>query len=246
MGEAEKSCQDPANALLIWYLNGSLAGEEAEHVRLHLMTCVTCRSEMDDLSQVGRHIQDHALHAHGDAGEHVGARASNEAPSPGRIETPRAESARRWIHPKGAIAAAAALLAAVVLLWYAGRHGSEPRSSEESILALDLGEGAGRGADSTPRLLMGSRVREVRLSFLAPINPEATYEIEVNGPLGEVVMRRERGVISLDSQGRSEYSLPADRLTAQGSYDLILKEFTLQGEIHEYHYPFQIVAPDHP
>lgn len=227
MGGADKSCQDPANALLIWYLNGSLAGEEADHVRQHLTTCVTCRSEMNDLSQVGRHIQD-------------------LAPSSERIETPRAESARRWIHAKGALAAAVALLAAVVLLWYAGRHGSEPRSSEESIVTLDLGGGAGRGADSTPRVPMGSRVREVRLSFLAPINPEATYEIEVNGPLGEVVMRRERGVLSLDSQGRSEYSLPADRLTAQGSYDLILKEFTLQGEIHEYHYPFQVVAPDHP
>ena len=246
MGQAEKSCQDPANALLIWYLNGSLAGEEAEHVRLHLTTCVTCRSEMDVLSQVGRHVQDHALRDHGDAGERADAGAPSEAPSAGRIETPRAGSARRWIHPKAAIGAAAALLAAPVLLWYAGRHGSEPRFSEASIVTLDLGGGAPRGADSTPRVLMGSRIREVRLSFLAPINPEATYEIEDNGSLGEDVMRRERGVLSLDSQGRSEYSLPADRLTAQGSYDFILKEFTLQGEIHEYHYHFQVAAPDHP
>ncbi|HEV8377102.1 MAG TPA: hypothetical protein VGR38_12805 [Candidatus Polarisedimenticolia bacterium] len=250
MEEGAAACHDPANELLIWHINGSLKGEEDELVRLHLRTCEICRREMDELSQIGRHLQEHPLSLHGGASSQNDGdtRAPKGASASGAVETPHAASSARWIRSGAGIAAAAALVVVVVLFWYSGRSGSGSGAppAGNSIVTLDLGAGTPRGGESYPSLRIDGSAREVRFSFVAPVNLDATYGIEIHSPLGEIVARRERAALLLDSQGRGAYSAPADRLTVSGDYDFILREFAPQGEIHEYHYPFRVGRPDSP
>jgi len=145
------------------------------------------------------------------------------------------------------LAAAVATALVMALCWYSGRKSPElaPHAPADSIATLDLGEGASRGREPAPRLLAGNAM-EVRISFLPPVNPAATYEMEVHGPRGDVVVHKERAALTIDARGRSELVAAADSLRDAGTYDFVLKEYEAPDSVHEYHYPFEVGAPDRP
>jgi anti-sigma factor RsiW len=51
----------PEGALLPWYLNGTLREDERHHVNQHLLSCATCRAELDELAQLN--VQLHEVYA---------------------------------------------------------------------------------------------------------------------------------------------------------------------------------------
>ncbi len=48
----------PEEALLPWYLNGTLREDERRQVNQHLLSCATCRAELDELAQLNMQLHE--------------------------------------------------------------------------------------------------------------------------------------------------------------------------------------------
>lgn len=236
MKDAEMTrCNDPSNALLPWYLNGSLGAAEEESVRSHLTSCRVCFQELEELAEFaialeGREAADRDLRIAMAAKEEV-----------------RATAPARWRSGGFRAAVAALLVAAAILAFYAIRIGgdSAPPGSAvrgEDVVMLDLRSGPTRGDDSSPTLVLGKNVREVELRLTSPVNPEAVYAMELRSEVGEIVFSRPKEALRLDSLGRASYRIPSSVLSPSGNFILRLQEFERSGEVWDYPYPFRVVS----
>jgi hypothetical protein len=218
-------CDDPNNALLPWYLNGTLEAAEEAQVRSHIASCPACARDLEHLSEIAEALQGREP----DTGE----------------RRPTVRSAVRLGRLRWALVAVAILGA--VLVARAIRTGTAPASDastedESSVVSLDLRSGPSRGAGTMPTLALAGAVGEVNLRLSAPINSTATYEMELRSPQGKVLTSSRKAPLTLDGLGRASYRVQAALLSPSGEYQLVLREFDASGAAREYAYPFRVVS----
>ena len=177
---------------------------------------------------------------------------NSEDPGGAPPETPPASPspARTANRPPVAVASAAGalILAAGVTLFLHLQRRSEhatPGSGAEgpAVLELNLGTGSTRGADTVPMLSLSSGLRAVTLVFQVPANPAALYEVEVRNPAGEPMLRQERGPLVMDDLGTATLTIRVSRFEKRGEHQLVLREFSGDGRVREYRYPFRVTLP---
>ncbi len=141
---------------------------------------------------------------------------------------------------------AAVLVAAcvVLFLYLRGRpdHTEGPREAP-AARELDLGGGPSGAGNSVPVLSSPAALQEVTLVFVVPVNPGALYEVEVQGPDEQPLIRYERGPLPLDDQGGARVSIPTSHFEKPGAYRLLVREFSPDGGVREYRYPFRVTLP---
>ncbi len=227
-------CDDPNNALLPWYVNGSLGAAEEESVRSHLASCRVCAEELEELAEIA-----------------VALEAREETDLASRVAVAarwdlRAAALRPWSSRGFRMAGAALLVTAAILAFYAIRIGSDsapPGNAVrgEGIVRIDL-HSPTRGDDSSPMLVLAKNVREVELRLTSPVNPEAVYAMELRSEVGEIVLSRPKEALKLDSLGRASYRIPSSVLSPSGNFILRLQEFERSGAVRDYPYPFRVVS----
>jgi len=220
---SEPRCDEPANGLLPWYLNGTLDADDEARVRTHLDVCAVCADELDVLSEVARGLPD--LPARPTLGAIGGFRGLRRAP---------------WI-----IAASLAVPALLGIYW-AGL--GFPRGSTQLRPAIDrpggfgltavisLGPGAMRGEGSHPVLVMTPGMERVVVTFRLPVVPDTPLALELQDVNGGV-LAREGLVAGWDEQLDCAYSFSAAALSGPGAYKLVVRE-TASGR--SYPYPFSV------
>lgn len=98
---SSKRCSNSANALLAWYVNGSLDEAEDAGVAAHLDVCTICSHEVDGLLALS-----HALSTHGTTdrdhrfGSGAGRRLQDEQPSDAPDESARVSRARNGLRDR--------------------------------------------------------------------------------------------------------------------------------------------------
>ncbi|MBI3451204.1 MAG: zf-HC2 domain-containing protein [Acidobacteria bacterium] len=233
---SRKRCNHEANAMIPWYVNGSLEGDEEAAVRLHLDGCEICEAETEVLSRIAREI-----------GEQVDAPF---APPPGRAAgaSPRV----------GWLVAALLLVPAGLGIWWAAlgfpgitreeggaeirlprlRRDAEMRTSVVlSLPTLTRAEG------SIPTFVVREGAELATITFTPPLNAEAEFTIELHAPDGRLLARRD-GKLLLDAMGRSTYTLPAALLGTAGDYSLVVTERPASGAERPYEYRFRVEASE--
>ena len=120
-------------------------------------------------------------------------------------------------------------------------EGSTPTPT---TLELDLGEGPAGERSSLSVLSPPAGLQDVTLAFKVPVTPGALYEVEVQGPGEESLMRSERGPLLLDDLGGARVSVPTSRFEKSGAHRLVVREFAPDGAVREYRYAFRVHLPD--
>ncbi|HZE88654.1 MAG TPA: zf-HC2 domain-containing protein [Verrucomicrobiae bacterium] len=230
---SRKRCDHEANAMIPWYVNGSLEGDEEAAVRRHLDGCEICTAETEVLFRIAREI-----------GQQVDA---SFAPPSGRgaVAAPRVA----WL------IAALLLVPAGLGIWWATlgfpgisregvaaevrlprlRRDAEMRSSVVlNLPALTRAEG------SIPTLVVREGAELATITFTPPLSPEADFTIALRGPDGRILVHRD-GKLIFDAMGRSTYAVPATVLEAAGDYSLVVTERPASGSERRYEYPFRIL-----
>ena len=221
-----RECVDTANELLSWYLNGTLQPGERATVETHLIGCAVCRRELAELSELAEAM---SLHSESPAAPRP------QAARPGLASFP---AALGW-----AAAASVILIAALafVVLRQTGPFPSAGSEAGESV-ALDLGSGPTRGADSPAALRISGKTRSVELSFVPPIDARNDYEVRLVGPDQVEIQSWERGPLALDQLGRARLTIEAPRLARAGDYQLFVRHLGDAGEISEHVFPFTVAS----
>jgi hypothetical protein len=215
------TCDDPANALLPWHVNGSLEGEEAASVHAHLERCPVCAREVRELVELA-------------------AMAS--------LERPEVTQTRTWSRTQVLAVAAAVLLpivlgvALAIARPWSGTTGSLPAPALQLTARLDLGSGPVRGSETFPRISIPPGTERVAVSLLLPVVPEGPLSIQLRGPSGKLLTEAPATPDCVRGQGCT-YTLPASMLTEPGPYAFV---FVRPGTPVEqgYSYPFTVGARD--
>lgn len=216
------SCDDPMNALIPWYLNGSLDAQEEASVRAHLAVCTVCSREIRDLGEVAGAV---ALHG-------------TDVAAP--LEVPH----RRGLFAQVATGVAAVLLVPAALgIYWASRgfpvgHGPSLTDFRPTVI-LNLGAGADRGEAALPELTSSPGVESVTVVFAVPVGRVARYVIELRSPSGEIVASG-KGTLSPDALGQVAYTFPAEALQSPGVHVLVVREIHAMAEEGTYQYPFRV------
>lgn len=218
-----KRCGSPANALLLWHVNGTLEGSEEAAVREHVASCACCAEELALLSRLDAAIEEHGLALPSAAMELAAPRASlsrNEWSWPG------------WLLP-------AALAGLVVFggswLWMARGLPSLPHSEAARVFEVDLDGGPTRADSSLPVLEMVRGPGSVRVHFIRPAVSAETMIVEMRAPSGLLLAPADRPECESET-GRCEVAFDAERFADSGSYELLVR-----GEQSSYVYPLQVM-----
>ncbi len=211
-----RECAHPASALLDWYLNGSLEGEEERSVESHLQACPSCARELEEMAELTASLGAHRLPV-------------SAAPASAGAASRR----RTW--PAYALAAALALTLLAGVVWLT-------RSEGPSTMELDLGVGLTRNARGIPTLALPPRVDTVRVTFSAPlgIGPGAT--VELVGPAGES-LRRPRPLRGPEPPGVHVVPLAASLFASPGRYALVVRGPGRAQEGARVEFPFEVKPP---
>lgn len=214
------TCDDPANTLLPWLINGTLEPEEEARVRGHLERCSLCREELNHL------------------GDFANALAAGPASPPAR------EAERRSRLPL-AVAAALLLPALLGIYWATLGFPTERRTvvarsgaSVEPVASLDLGAGPLRGDGQRPSVIVGSGVGRVSASFLIPAVSDAGLSLELRDSEGHVLGRDEH--FRCTGEERCTYALSASAFAASGEYTIVLIDREPGKPERPYSFPFLV------
>lgn len=231
---SRKRCDAPANSMLPWYVNGSLEGNEEAGVARHVAACEICAAEAEILSRMARELE-----------------------GPDSAVAASAPSGAERAAPRLAYAAAALLLVPAALgVWWAllgfpgiarddataEIHLPRPRRAESlrSAWVLTLPQ-VTRADGSAPSFVVREGAEEAVVVFTPPVNPDAEFSVELRGPEGRVLIRRDGGLL-LDELGRSTLAAPASLLGAGGDYALVVTERPAAGTERQYEYRFRIAT----
>jgi hypothetical protein len=220
---SEPRCDDPANGLLPWYLNGTLAADDEARVRTHLDACASCSDELDALSEVARGLPD-----------------LPPLPTPGTIDRSRRFRRTPWF-----IAASLAVPALLGIYWAGlgfprGRAELRPAVDRSGRLGLtavvNLGTGPMRGVGPNQVLVLTPGVERIVATFRLPILPEAPLALELQDANGSVLARGSltRG---WDEQLDCAYSFAAAALSGAGEYALVVRD---PASGRSYPFPFSV------
>jgi hypothetical protein len=220
------TCDDSANALLPWLINGTLEPEEEARVRGHLEQCSFCREELN----------------------HLGDFANALAAAP--MSPPAREAETRSRLPL--VVAAALLLPALLgIYWATLGFPMERRSlaarggaSVEPVASLDLGAGPLRGDGQRPSVIVGSGVGRVSASFLIPAVAGSGLSLELRDSEGRVLGRDER--FRCSGEERCTYALSASAFAASGEYAIVLIEREPGKPERSYTFPFLVTISSPP
>jgi anti-sigma factor RsiW len=218
----QSSCEDPANELLPWYLNGSLAAEEEASVRAHVALCPVCSRELRELGEVAGAV---ALHG-------------------SDIALPPPVPLRRGFSARIATGLAAVLMIPAALGIYWASRGfpldREPaRPGFHPAVILSLGAGPGRGEAALPELSPPPGVESVTVVFSVPLSLDVRYVIELRSPSGEMVASG-KSTPDRDALGQAAYTFPAKALRSPGVHVLVVRDIRGVGGEGTYQFPFRV------
>jgi len=223
----------PSRRLLPFYLNGSLAEDEAAVVRSHLETCTACRTDLDTLLPLARAIETHG------AGAGPMPLADPLSPFPAaEHQEGRAVLAQRmtWL------AAAAVLVLIAAGVWRFSRPGIAPHDRSFGPYVLDLGNGPERGDAQLPVLATRLGDRALTLVFFVPVSPDARYSADLQDSGGRVLAHAD-AVGPPDALGRISWTVPPLLLQAMGEHEVAIVRTDPTGERRIYRYAFRVDLP---
>ena len=247
--DAPSECGHPASELLDFHVNGSLEDDEAATVAAHVAACEICARDVRELRSLSESIAAHGV-------------------------APAAAWSRGGLAGRGLVAAAAVLVAASIALYLLrpGTTGTPIASSVPARdaasagappageappgtpspgarpagveVTLDLGAGTLRDAGSPlPHLDRAEGLSAVRLTFAPPVVPGTDLLVGVRGPAGEETVA-DRPLPRRDAMGRVALEVPATRLAAAGTYQVVLRPASPDAGVGPFAYPFEVrVAP---
>lgn len=218
----EPRCRNAANALLPWYLNGSLSRDQENQVRDHVETCDVCSGEIDSLRLTTREND-----------------LRGEPARPGASRPPALSRSARSAYVISAVLAIPALLG---LYWiYLGLPSQRPVSSGviRQGVTLDLGTGPASARDEPPVLVLPAGAGSVVISLVVPETGSGRRTLELSGPDGRVLARHSP-TGGPDPIGRYTYAIEAASLRRPGPYEIVVAESGPQGQLREYRYPFRV------
>ncbi len=232
-----ESCSDPANALLPWYLNGTLEKEEEAAVARHVAACWVCAREIDELSPIAVAIDE------------AGSRRRLRGDEKGKP----AHVGRVW-----AWAASVVLIVMAGAFWtlHGFRIGNAPPATPSAKhtpaanadtrglrASLDLRSGTMRDGRGAPRLTLPRGAAWVDVQFFAPIVPQARLVVRLQGRDGHNLTEG-LDLPPIDALGRCTYPIPAELVASPGDYAVVVTE---EGSpARDYRYPFRVEAPSDP
>jgi hypothetical protein len=120
--------------------------------------------------------------------------------------------------------------------------GTSERRPMARVALLDLKAGPTRSQDSPPVLAAPAGTEMVVVRFLVPLNPDASYGLELQDVDGRMLARLD-DLGERDRFGAYSVAISASLLPAPSQYVLLVRERTTAGEERLYTYPFRAVAP---
>ncbi|HEY3177187.1 MAG TPA: zf-HC2 domain-containing protein [Candidatus Polarisedimenticolia bacterium] len=222
----EPVCRNAANALLPWYLNGSLSHDEESRVRAHVETCDVCSSELDELTR--------SAHSSDPTGS-----PAPPALSPAPVPLPAPARRLRFAHAISAVLAVPALLGLYWLyLGLPGPHAAAPGLIHQCFV-IDLGAGPEHAREEPPLLGLPAGAESVVISFQAPGASGGRRSVELLGPDGRTLARHDQ-IGASGENGRFTYAIGAESLRRPGLYEILLIESPAPGGRREHRYPFMV------
>jgi hypothetical protein len=166
------------------------------------------------------------------------------------LERPRGPSGPAWRSPwlRIALTVGGAIAALVLITWFVRKPetASSPPNRRIAGASIDLGAGTTRGGSPIPYLILAADVEQVDILFVPPVNAEAIYEIEIQDPQQRITAGAPRGPLAIAPDGVSRYRAERRVFAIGGDYVLRLREFTAEGDVHEYSYPFRVSVAARP
>lgn len=232
--EVSSECGHPAGALLDFHVNGSLEGEEAAMVAAHVAECAVCARDVHELRSLAAAIEAHGV-----------------APA----SAWRGGSLWAWI------GTAAAVLVVGIIVYRIVRPGpaelrvasASPEQGAPAVppngrpqadreVTLDLGTGVTRGATAEPqRIELTPDISILRLVLTPPVEPGVEFRLRVLGPGGKEIAP-EQGLPGRDAMGRVAFAVPASRLTASGTYQVVVTSAAPDSGAEAF-YAFEVQVP---
>ena len=227
-----RTCNDPADGLLPWYVNGTLDREEAASVARHLEGCSICARKCDELAEIAESLSAYGM--------------------------PAAEARRARTSRLPYALAAGLLLPAVLGVYWAylgfptrrevlakaGGAGPRPPQSEplRSTMTLDLGPGPLRGEEAVPTLHLSDSADWITVRFFLPTVANPLVAVDLETGAGKV-LAQQSGIPGIDELGRSACSFPRELLRAPGEYAIVVREESSSEGPRDHRFPFRVEGP---